>query len=111
MKNKILNWFATGEIGISSKAMASAIADIPLEDKWSNHPHDPDDLSRCLKFLAAVPEARQHLHKVAKLSKKWEKLIARWDEVEKSFIDEVGFDWCKGGSAKKTYDLMQKILA
>ena len=112
MKDKILIWFATGETGISSKAMACAVADLPPDVKWAkfgNHPSDPDDFNRCLKFLAAVPEARNHLDKVAALSPVWAKLVASWDELEQCFIDEVGFDWCKGGSAKKTYDLMKSI--
>lgn len=112
MKDKILNWFATGETGISSKAMACAIADLQVDKKWAgcgNHPSDPADFNRCLKFLDAVPEAKEHLHKVAAMSVTWAKLVARWAEVEKCFIDEVGFDWSKGGSAKKTFDLMKSM--
>ena len=112
MKDKILNWFATGESGISSKAMACAIADLQFDKMWAgcgNHPSDPADFNLCLKFLAAVPEARQQLDKVAALSKTWAKLVENWAGVEKCFIDEVGFDWCKGGSAKKTFDLMKSI--
>ena len=113
MKDKILNWFATGETGISSKAMACAIADLEVDKKWAkfgNHPSDPDDFNRCLKFLAAVPEARQHLDKVAALSKTWAKLVENWSAIEKCFIDEVGFDWSKGDSAKKTFDLMESVI-
>ena len=46
---------------------------------------------------------------IAKLSQQWAVLISRWDELEKIFIDEVGFDWSKGGSATKTYELMKEI--
>lgn len=113
MRDEILIWFATGERGISSEAMACAIAGLPIEKKWANrnHPSDPSDFNRCLKFLAAVPEAKQHLNKVAALSKTWANLICRWEEVENCFIDEVGIDWCKGKGirAKKTYDLMKNI--
>ncbi len=62
MKDKILDWFARGKRGISSEAMACAVADMmPSERlaKFSNHPNDPDDFKRCVKFLDAVPEARR----------------------------------------------------
>ena len=53
MKEKILNWFATGEVSASSKAMASCIAGV---NGGNSHPYDPSDLNRCLLFLEAVPE-------------------------------------------------------
>lgn len=110
LKDKVLHWFAHGETGISSKAMACAVAGNPPEKShFGNHPSDPDDLNRCLKFLSMVPEARQHFDKVAALSKTWAKLIARWDEVEQCFLDEVGFNWCKARSAPKTFALMKEI--
>ena len=107
MKDKILNWLGTGRVGSSSKAMALAVADV--ESNETSHPYDPDDLNRCLLFLETVPEARQHFDKVAALSGKWEKLINRWDEVEKCFLDEVGLNPRNGSSAPKTYNLMEDV--
>ena len=107
MKDKILNWFATGRVGMSSKAMACCLVGAECD---CSHPYDPDDLNRCLLFLSAVPEAREHMDKFAAMSTAWAMLIERWSEIEKCFLDEVGLDWCKATSAKKTYDLMDKIL-
>lgn len=106
MKDKILEWFGTGRVGASSRAMALCIAGAK---GGKDHPYDPDDLNRCLLFLEAVPEAREHLGKLRKLSPTWAKLVDRWDEVEASFLDEVGRDWCKARSAPKTYDLMKAV--
>ncbi len=108
MKDKILNWFANGQTGLSSKAMAKAVAGI--NEGRVDHPGDPDDLNRCLLFLKAVPEARLHLDKVSLLSDYWKALIERFEEVEESFINEVGFDWSKAKSAPKTYALMKSIF-
>lgn len=105
MKDKILEWFANGRVGASSKAMACAVADLP-NDK--SHPHDPDDLSRCLKFLAAVPEARQHLNKVAALSDYWAALICNFAEIEACFLAE--FKGEKKGEKCSTYKLMRSLL-
>ena len=106
MKDKILTWLGTGQVGASSKAMALCIAGVK---GGISHPYDPDDLNRCLLFLEAVPEAREHLGKLRKLSPTWANLVDRWGEVEASFLDEVGRNWCKARSAPKTYDLMKAI--
>lgn len=106
MKDKILEWFATGRVGASSQAMACAAAGLPSD---KSHPYDPGDFNRCLLLLEAAPEIRDCMDKVAEISGTWAKLVARWDEVEKCFLDEVGLNWCKAHSAPKTYELMKQI--
>jgi hypothetical protein len=71
MKDKILDWFATGRVGASSQAMACAAAGLPSD---KSHPCDPDDLNRCLLLLEAVPEIRNKMDKVAAISDTWGKL-------------------------------------
>jgi len=46
-------WLAAGDTGLSSETMAYwlGLGTIPGE---INHPHDPDDLDRCLQLLAAI---------------------------------------------------------
>lgn len=110
MRDKILNWLASGKVGISSKVMACVAAGIPCDRGFPPYtPSDPDDLNRCLLLLDKVPEIRKHFDEIAKVSDEWEALIKRWGEVEKCFIDEVGFDWCNGSRASKTYELMKSI--
>ena len=106
IRDKILNWFAIGQVGASSKAMALAVIEMPHS---SSHPCDPDDLNRCLLLLAAVPDIRNHMDKVASISTTWAKLVERWDEVEQCFLDEVGLDWTKGNRATRTFKLMKEI--
>lgn len=111
MKEKILMWFATGRVGLSSKSMALAVLDYPNDPQWGvQYPCDPDDLNRCLLLMEAAPEIREHMDKVAALSERWARLVARWDELEKSFLDEVGLNWTKGERAPRTYKLMREIL-
>ena len=110
MREKVLMWLATGRVGASSKTMALCAVDLP-QDRWGvNYPLDPDDLNRCLLLLDAVPEIRDHMGKIADLSPTWKRLVAQWDEIEKSFLDEVGFNWCNGKRAERTYRLMQSII-
>lgn len=108
----LLKWFAGPGVGSSSKLMACVAAGIKYEDRFDDkpHPHDPDDMNRCLKLMAAVPGVRGALGEVAKVSPVWAALIARWDEIEASFLAEAGIDWSKSRSAPKTYKLMQSII-
>jgi len=110
MKDKILQWFATGRTGVSSRAMASAIAEIKVEHSWpGNHPHDPDDFNRCLLFLECVPEARKHLDKVANISDVWKNIVENFDTLEQMFLDEVGLNWSNATKASKTYKYMKSL--
>jgi len=107
MKDKILEWFANGERGISSEAMACAVSDMKPNESWArfgNHPSDPDDFKRCVKFLEAVPEARQHMNKVAALSKVWARLVEHRDELEALFREEYPTK-----STPKLYERMKKL--
>lgn len=111
MKENILMWFATGQVGTSSKAMVLAVLDFPQDPDWPDeYPYHPVELNGCLLLLEAAPEIRDHMDKVAALSERWARLVARWDELEKCFLDECGLDWSKGYEAHWTYKLMREIL-
>lgn len=103
---KIGAWLINGETGLSSKAMAAVALGVGSD---GSHPYDPDDLNRCLKLIDKIPEIKLHFDEIAQLSNTWRLMIAKWDELESLFISEVGFDWSKGDSAPKTYELMREI--
>jgi len=107
IKSKVLNWLATGRVGSSSKAMAMAACGLRND---GSYPSDPDDLNRCLLLLEAVPEVREHFDKIAAVGVVWGRLVARWDEIEQSFLDEVGLNWSKAQSGGKTYYLMKEVI-
>lgn len=103
-------WVVGHKTGLSSKAIWAHMMDAgePLYG-WS-HPHDPDDLGRCIGLLRTIPGWRARLPEMAPRSPEWAALVGRWEEMVSSMEDEVGWDWSKGRSAKKTYDLMRNIL-
>lgn len=113
MEREILNWMANGDTGVSSRAMAFCAVDICNDRSTfgSSAPSDPDDFNRCLKLVIEIPEIKEHFGKISELNAGWSLIIPRWDEVEKSFLDEVGIDWCKSSSGPKTYKLMKDIYA
>jgi hypothetical protein len=104
-------WLANGRRGVSSNTIFTHLTGIDaLGGYYGSHPHDPDDLDRCLALLEAVPELRDDIRKMAQVSPYWAALIDRWHEIKRSHIDEVGLGWTKAKSAPKTYALMREIL-
>lgn len=107
MQDRLLKWFAGPDVGLSSKAMAKAALGLDFEQ---DYPIGPSDFNRCLLLLVHVPEVRNHMHKLAEASPYWARLIDRWGDIEASFLDEAGLNWCKSKRAPKTYDLMKEVL-
>ena len=107
MKDKVMEWMATGRVGLSSKAMALHLCGFKCD---GSYPHDPDDLNRCLLFLESVPEARAELPRMAEVNQVWAALVKQWDNIEAAFLAEAGRDWCKAQRAYNTYRLMREII-
>lgn len=110
MSQAIIEWLANGETGMSSRNIAFYLGFgiIPKREAYFA-PSDPSDLCRCLKLLEVAPELRKDLPKMAGLSKHWQRIVDRWEDVEKCFLEEVGHDWSKGKTAPKTFALMKEI--
>ena len=105
---QIGDWFLNGETGLSSECMA-AVSLGAKPRRGYNWPLDPADLNRCLKLVKAAPGVRQHFPNIAALGREWGAVIEHWDELETMFVKEVGWDWSKKKSAKKTYDRMKEL--
>jgi len=104
-----MHWLASGETGLSSKTMAFTAVGEDYE-RGRNHPLDPADFNRCLMLIDAVPEIRDHFEAIASLSKQWKAIIDNWGVIERSFIDEVGFNWQNEKEAPITYALMRGMI-
>jgi hypothetical protein len=107
MKDKILNWFAVGRVGMSSAAMAFYLSGEPCD---GSYPIDPDDFNRCLLFLEDVPEARDIFSRMAEVNKVWAALVTHWNEIEALFYSEVGMDRKKSPYAPRTLALIRKVI-
>jgi|WetSurMetagenome_2_1015567.scaffolds.fasta_scaffold01420_19 hypothetical protein len=113
MKEKILNWYITGERGMSSESISAFMVGLKPKHGYS-YPSDPSDFKRCLKLLIAVPEIRPRLNEMRKIDKYWNALIEHWKEVEDCFMSEVS-EWLTSEFSQKsatiTYALMKKIYS
>ncbi len=111
-------WLAKGRRGLSSCAMFGKFTGVRPgmlrdEDGWP-HPHDPDDLLRCLKLLRDVPEFAPRMPEMAACSASWAALCEAWDElVALMSVELPPAQWDKlpsGARAPKTFARMRQIL-
>ena len=109
-RDNLIEWFISGDTGISSKAMAGHLSGVTVSG-WHNiyTPSDPSDFNRCLMLLDKCPYLKPKIHKMAELSPDWQKIVKHWSEIERCFLDEAGLGWSKQRSAPKTYELMQRL--
>jgi len=98
----IYAWLNSDDTGRSSKFMAHILARGPhTECHW---PHDPSDFGRCVKFLAAVPEAREKMELLSDCCPEWNSLVFEWPELEALYREEL-----PTGTAPKLYARMKEL--
>jgi hypothetical protein len=102
--DKVAMWLRKGERGRSSDAMCKRLFGVPAS-AGTEHPHDPDDLHRCMLFVDAA-EAHDQVPLMADVSPAWRKLVATWDQLVQVLREEMK----TGTSAPKTYALMKAAL-
>jgi len=104
----VLHLMAAKQLGQSAQCMAFQLLSIPTEN--TSHPSDPADFNRCLRLLNAVPELRERIPHMANVSAYWAAVAKHWDDIEATFLGEVGYDWSKGSKAPVTFKLMKSVL-
>lgn len=106
IQEKAMFWMANGERGMSSETMWNCfMGNIKFR---INHPHDPDDFSRCYKLLKHVPEWKNKMYRLKPLSKAWSNLVDNWDKLTEMYEQNVREEW-KNSKKIGMYDLMQKL--
>lgn len=110
--SSVFNWMSRGERGTSSDTIVESLWKLPLTGRWGkSHPHDPDDLRRCLLLLQASPETAERFEEMALESPEWQRLMERWKELEAMFREEIpNIHDCFGWSAPKTYAAMRATI-
>jgi hypothetical protein len=96
IESKVLKWALTGETGASSKCMAAHLTGSECD---GSYPHDGGDFGRCVGLLAAVPELRPLLTKMAEVNRYWAALVPEWDRIQ-----------ALAGDYDKQYKAIQNII-
>lgn len=102
----LLDWYATGERGLSSECIARVMTGKPPGDTFSvrgSHPEDPGDLRRCLLLLDRLPPGS--IERMRAVSEEWRVLVDHWDELAALFREEE-----PSGEAPRCYRRMRELL-
>jgi len=75
-------WAATGETGVSSKAMLATFMGKPPKSRFC-YPHDGGDLGRCIGLLDTIPQFRKRLPEMRAIGPEWAALVDHWSELER----------------------------
>lgn len=103
-------WLRSGARGTSSNAIVEHLEGYPVgllskPTPWGDHPHDPDDLWRCVRLLDAVPSYRARIREMATRSAAWAALAPHWEDLEALLRAEL-----PTGRAPQCYTRMREIL-
>lgn len=100
----LAEWLKSDDTGLSSRFMASVLAGAPQDRHFDDcdHPWDSDDFGRCVRFLEAVPEARENLSRLKAYSPVWSGLVDRWAELENDY---------RSKRHRAVYDKIHEIMA
>lgn len=74
-----------------------------------NHPYDPSDLLRCVKYCAGYLTTEQLRTRMAGRSIYWDRLLPEWDRLVELLQHEM--DTRIDGRAPRTYHEMKRVLA
>ena len=112
ISENVVRWLANGERGISSNTIVQVLVGLPCVGTWGgSHPHDPDDLTRCIRLLEECPELTPLFPRMEHASKEWGVLVPAWPELSALLDSELpnwrGHEW---GNAPKTYGRMRELL-
>ncbi len=79
-------WLENGETGNSAAAIFGR-----MTGRWvkASHPHDTDDLRRCVLLLRRFPEWEARMPEMADLSEEWRGIAMNWARLKGAFIAEA----------------------
>ncbi len=110
MDKRLAQWFASGDTGISSEAVALWMSAGVKLDRWgSSTPSDGGDFGRCYRLLKLFPEWRERIADMAGAGNLWPTYAARWADMEAAYEADLADKRKKGSSS--TWDLMRVIHA
>ena len=101
-------WLESDQRGASSESLCRQFFNVPPASSSfaGEHPHDPADLLRCVRFLEFTGTAGR-IGEAASISPEWAKIVHRWDELTTTLAEELAL----GSKAPRTFEAMQSLLA
>ncbi len=104
--DKIKWWLVNGERGASAEAMFRMFTTTMVDPAKCTYvfPSDPDDFRRCYLLIKAIPEWRDRLPEMKKVSPVWENLVNNWEKLTELLEEQI-----KTGQPNGMYELMKEL--
>lgn len=99
-KTQVLQWFANGRVGASSRTIA--LAGVGIQHPSPVEPSDPSDLNRCMEMLASCPSIS--LESVVKMYPWYKPFVDNWSELVSMHENEA-----HSGRAPSLYKRMKEL--
>lgn len=103
---RALNWKTNGETGLSSLTIYNHF--MGISGKEAHHPHDVDDLRRCMYLLEHVPEWLPRMPEMKGASPEWDGLATHWAELAELYWQESAGTT---GRLPRTYQLLESLIS
>lgn len=100
-------WIKNGETGLSSITIWNCM--MGNTNFSVHHPYDPDDFKRCYKLLEVMPEWKNQLNKLERLSVSWGNLVKNWNKLTEMYELNQKSKW-KNHQEIGMYEFMQTII-
>lgn len=110
IEQRATKWLRDGQVGASSRSIHDHMLGLTPKRGYFDHPHDPDDMNRCLLLLDLIPEWAPRMGEMAQHSHQWADRAAEWEPISEMFLREAGLDWQHHCKAPRTYALMRRAL-
>lgn len=87
LARRLCDWYASGDTGLSSKAIARAALGLQPRETSGRmgddlfYPVDWFDFGRCRRLIQQVPEAQNGLSRLAVYSAPWRYISQNWEEM------------------------------
>lgn len=98
---QLQRWLITGDVGMSSRAIAAHMSGFGDSVSRGDHPYDVYDFGRCHQLLEAVPKYKDRIAEMAQYSETWAELVARWVELSLLY---------RSGDRHGCHNIIQNIL-
>lgn len=85
---RLITWFLSGDSGVSSETIVAVMTGNTIKGTRVGYPRDSSDLGRCLRLLGRVPEFRDRLSELSKVSPCWGGLAKHWQLLEGLYATE-----------------------
>lgn len=97
----LLDGMIKNGLGSSAKTVICHMLDLKEKSQYTSIPYDSGDFSRCQNVLDSIPNWREELPKLSKISIRWAQLVLNWEEI---------LIHCKEGDQKAANELIDRCI-